>query len=223
MVRVKVCGVTRETDLRVVADAGADAVGAICEVPVETPREISRERARELFDAAPPFLSTTLVTMPDSVDHARELVREVRPDVLQLHGDFSADELASLRDEGVRVVPVVEATDVARARTLAPAVDGILVDTPSDSGAGGTGQTHDWDASRALVDAVDVPVILAGGLTPGNVADAIRTVCPDSVDVASGVEASGGVKDHDAVRTFVTEAQNAQTDQNAEDHEEVPA
>ncbi|KAB1198471.1 MULTISPECIES: phosphoribosylanthranilate isomerase [Haloferax] len=220
MVRVKVCGVTRETDLRVVAAAGADAVGAICEVPVETPREVSRERARELFAAAPPFLTTTLVTMPESVEHARELAREVRPDVLQLHADFSAEELASLRDEGVRVVPVVEATDVARARAVAPVVDGILVDTPSDSGAGGTGQTHDWDASRALADEVDVPVILAGGLTPDNVAVAIRAVGPDSVDVASGVEKEGGIKDHDAVRAFVTEAQNAQDHEN---HEEVPA
>ncbi|WP_411967029.1 phosphoribosylanthranilate isomerase [Haloferax sp. YSSS75] len=217
MVRVKVCGVTRETDLRVVAAAGADAVGAICDVPVETPRDVSRERARELFDAAPPFLSTTLVTMPDSVEDARELVRDVEPDVLQLHADFSADELASLRDEGVRVVPVVEATAVERARAVAPAVDGILVDTPSESGAGGTGQTHDWEASRALVEAVDVPVILAGGLTPDNVAAAIRAVGPDSVDVASGVEATGGVKDHDAVRAFVAEARDASG------HEEVPA
>ncbi|KAB1187805.1 MULTISPECIES: phosphoribosylanthranilate isomerase [Haloferax] len=221
MVRVKVCGVTRSTDLDAVAAAGADAVGAICDVPVDTPREISPERARELFAGAPPFLSTVLVTMPESVEHARELAREVRPDVLQLHADFSADELETLATEGVRVVPVVDATDIARARAVAPAVDGLLVDTPSESGAGGTGQTHDWDASRALVEAVDVPVILAGGLTPDNVADAVRTVAPDGVDVASGVEASGGVKDHDAVRRFVTEAKTAFRDH--ENHEEVPA
>ena len=217
MVRVKVCGITRETDLRAVAAAGADAVGAICDVPVETPREVSRERARELFDVAPPFLSTVLVTMPDSVEHARELACDVRPDVLQLHADFSADELASLRAEGVRVVPVVGATDIERARAVEPAVDAILVDTPSESGAGGTGQTHDWDASRALVDAVDVPVVLAGGLTPANVTDAVETVAPASVDVASGVETSGGIKDHDAVRAFVTAAKRGQ------DPEEVPA
>ncbi|KTG28205.1 phosphoribosylanthranilate isomerase [Haloferax profundi] len=221
MVRVKVCGVTTETDLDVVASAGADAVGAISDVPVDTPREVTPTRARELFDSAPPFLSTVLVTMPDSVAHARELVCEARPDVLQLHADFSVEELTTLRYEGVRVVPVVEATNLSRARAVAPAVDAILVDTPSDSGAGGTGQTHDWEATRELADAVDVPVILAGGLTPNNVADAVRTVSPDSVDVASGVEASGGVKDHDAVRAFVSEAKAACRD--GEDHEEVPA
>ncbi|ELZ96754.1 phosphoribosylanthranilate isomerase [Haloferax mucosum ATCC BAA-1512] len=218
MVRVKVCGVTRESDLEAVAAAGADAIGAICDVPVETPREVTPDRARELFDVAPPFLSTTLVTMPTSVEQARDLVRDVQPDVLQLHADFSADELAAVRAEGVRAVPVVEATNVERARALAPAVDAILVDTPSESGAGGTGQTHDWDASRTLAAAVDVPVVLAGGLTPANVAAAVRTVEPYGVDVASGVEAAGGVKDHDAVRAFVAEATTAH--ESPEDHDE---
>ncbi|KAB1193546.1 phosphoribosylanthranilate isomerase [Haloferax sp. MBLA0076] len=221
MTRVKICGVTTETDLDVVASACADAVGTICDVPVDTPREVTPTRARELFDSAPPFLSTVLVTMPDSVARARELVAEVRPDVLQLHADFSADELTALRYERVRVVPVVEATNLSRARAIAPAVDAILVDTPSDSGAGGTGQTHDWEATQELADAVDVPVILAGGLTPNNVADAVRTVSPDGVDVASGVESSGGVKDHDAIHTFVSEAKAACRD--GENHEEVPA
>ncbi|RDZ63570.1 N-(5'-phosphoribosyl)anthranilate isomerase [Haloferax sp. Atlit-12N] len=221
MTRVKVCGVTDEADLAAVDAAGADAVGAICDVPVDTPREIPRERARELFAAAPPFLTTVLVTMPDSIDHARDLAREVQPDVLQLHGDFAADDLDSLRSTGVGVVPVVDATDLDRARGLAPVVDAILVDTPSASGAGGTGETHDWDASRELVAAVDAPVILAGGLTPDNVAEAVRTVEPYGVDVASGVEASGGVKDHDAVNAFVAAAKTALGA--SDDHEEVVA
>ncbi|WP_396611989.1 phosphoribosylanthranilate isomerase [Haloferax sp. S1W] len=206
MVRVKVCGVTRESDLDAVAASGADAVGVIADVSVDTPRAVSVARARELVASAPPFLTTSLVTMPESVTRARELVREIRPDVLQLHADFSPDELASLREEGARVVPVVEATDLERAHTVAPSADAILVDTPSESGGGGTGETHDWDASRTLVEAVDVPVILAGGLNPENVAEAVQTVQPYGVDVASGVEASGGVKDHDAVRAFVAEA-----------------
>ncbi|MFC7128494.1 phosphoribosylanthranilate isomerase [Haloferax chudinovii] len=221
MTRVKVCGVTNEADLDAVDAAGADAVGAICDVPVDTPREISREHARGLFAAAPPFLTTVLVTMPDSIDHARDLAREVGPDVLQLHGEFAADDLDSLRATGVRVVPVVDATDLDRARAVAPVVDAVLVDTPSASGAGGTGETHDWDASRELVEAVDVPVVLAGGLSPDNVAEAVRTVEPDGVDVASGVEASGGVKDHDAVRAFVAAAKAARGE--SDDHEEALA
>ncbi|MFC7202306.1 phosphoribosylanthranilate isomerase [Haloferax namakaokahaiae] len=214
MVRVKVCGFTREEDLRAAETAGVDAVGVIADVPVETPREVSVERARELVAGVSPFVAATLVTMPDSVERALELVREVRPDILQLHADFTADELASIREEGVRVVPVVAATDLERAREVEAVADAILVDTPSESGAGGTGQTHDWDAARELVEAVEAPVILAGGLTPENVAEAIQTADPYGVDVASGVEREGGIKDHSSVVKFVSRARDASSKSN---------
>ncbi|WP_410766862.1 phosphoribosylanthranilate isomerase [Haloferax sp. DFSO60] len=208
MVRVKVCGFTREEDLNAAEAAGVDAIGVIADVPVDTPREVSVERARELVSGVSPFVATTLVTMPDSVEHARELAREVRPDILQLHADFSVVELASISEVGVRVVPVVAATDLERAREVDSVADAILVDTPSESGAGGTGETHDWDAARKLVEAVETPVILAGGLTPENVADAVKTAAPYGVDVASGVEREGGIKDQSAVSKFVSRAKD---------------
>ena len=210
MTRTKICGVTREADLRAVADAGADAVGFISEVPVDTAREIDPVRAADLVAAAPPFLTTVLVLMPESVERAVELAETVKPDVLQLHGAFDPEELRFLRIEtGTKVVPVVDCDDPDRAAEYAEVADAVLVDSTTDGGAGGTGETHDWVATGELVDDLPAPVILAGGLTPENVAEAARTADPFAVDVASGVESEEGTKDHDAVRAFVRNAERA--------------
>jgi phosphoribosylanthranilate isomerase len=207
MVRVKVCGVTREADLRAVEAAGADAVGVIADVPVETPREVSLDRAGALLGAAPPFLTTVLVTMPADAGAAVAAARAADPDVLQVHGELDPSALKRVREEtGVRVVPVVSPGDPARAREVAAAAAAVLVDTPGTDGGGGTGRTHDWAATRDLAASLSVPVVLAGGLVPGNVGEAVRTVQPYGVDVASGVEREGGVKDHDAVAAFVRAA-----------------
>jgi phosphoribosylanthranilate isomerase len=207
MVRVKICGVTDETDLRAVDEAGADAVGFVAGVPVDTPRELSLARAAELAAAAPPYLTTAHVTMPETVADAIEAGSRVDPDVLQIHGDFDAEDLRAIR-AGVdaRLAAVVDAADPRRARDVAAVVDAVVVDSVSDEGAGGTGETHDWTRTADLASTLDAPVVLAGGLTPDNVAEAVRTVDPYAVDVASGVESSGGVKDRDAVRAFVANA-----------------
>ncbi|WP_255192189.1 phosphoribosylanthranilate isomerase [Natronobeatus ordinarius] len=210
MTRVKVCGVTREADLRAVADAGADAVGVICDVPVETPREVSLERAVDLVAAAPPFLTTVLVTMPSSPDAAIELVETVGPDAIQVHGGLEPDGVASLRAAvGADVLVAVDADDVSRADSFDAVADGLVVDSVDEDGGGGTGETHDWERTREAAADLESPVILAGGLTPGNVADAVWTVEPFAVDVASGVEARGGVKDAGAVEAFVDRATTA--------------
>ena len=207
MVRSKICGVTNEADLRAVADAGADAVGIITEVSVETPREVPPERAADLVAAAPPFLSTVLVSMPDTATRAVELAGAVAPDAVQLHGDFDGEEIRYVRREArANVIVALDADDADRVRGYDGVADAVLLDSTTESGAGGTGETHDWHAARALVDALSTPVVLAGGLTPDNVADAVRTVEPYAVDVSSGVERSGGEKDHDAVASFVRNA-----------------
>ncbi|WP_435124541.1 phosphoribosylanthranilate isomerase [Halobaculum sp. D14] len=207
MTRVKICGVTNQTDLRAVADAGADAVGVIADVPVDSPREVSLSNAATLTAAAPPFLTTTLVTMPDSVGEAVDAVRLVTPDVVQIHGDVDETDIGYLRAEtDTKVVPVVDADDPDRAHELDEAADAILVDSTDESGAGGTGETHDWAATADLARDLVSPVVLAGGLTPENVASAAEAVEPFAVDVATGVERDGGVKDHTAVARFVRNA-----------------
>ena len=226
MVRVKVCGVTTPEDLRAVERAGADAIGFIADVPVDTPRSVTLDDAADLVDATPPFLTTTLVTMPDSVAAATAAVDAVGPDAIQVHGDLPAGDLRSLRESvPARVIAAVDAADPDRVRAVAPAVDAVLMDSVDESGAGGTGETHDWAATAEVAAGVDAPVVLAGGLTPDNVAEAIETVRPFAVDVASGVERTGGRKDHDAVDAFVANATAAGTGGRtdlSEDPEEVP-
>ena len=226
MVRVKVCGVTTPEDLRAVERAGADAIGFIADVPVDTPRSVTLDDAADLVDATPPFLTTTLVTMPDSAASATAAVDAVGPDAIQVHGDLPAGDLRSLRESvPARVIAAVDAADPDRVRAVAPAVDAVLMDSVDESGAGGTGETHDWAATAEVAAGVDAPVVLAGGLTPDNVAEAVETVRPFAVDVASGVERAGGRKDHDAVDAFVANAAAAGTGgrtELSEGPEEVP-
>lgn len=207
MTRAKICGLTRKEDLQAAVDAGADAVGVVTDVAVDTPRDVPVDRAADLAAAAPPFVTTVLVTMPSAPDRAAELVRRVEPDAIQVHGGLSPGDLAYLRSKvSARVVRAVDADAPAEARRYADVVDAMLVDSVDEDGGGGTGRTHDWSVTAELVDDLDVPVVLAGGLTPDNVADAVDTVDPFAVDVASGVEREGGVKDHDAVASFVANA-----------------
>jgi phosphoribosylanthranilate isomerase len=207
MVRSKICGVTTEADLRAVADAGADAVGIVTEVSVDTPREVEPDRAADLIAAAPPFLSTVLVAMPESPARAVELAGALTPDAIQLHGDFDAEEVRYVRREArTDVITAVDAAGTDRAKAYDGVADAVLIDSTTESGAGGTGETHDWDAAGDLIAELSTPVVLAGGLTPENVAAAARTADPYAVDVSSGVERTGGRKDHEAVRAFVRNA-----------------
>lgn len=208
--RVKVCGITNEDDLETAVDAGADAVGTICDVPVDTPREVDRSRAQELVAATPPFVTAVLVTMPTNAHETIDLAETVDPDALQLHGTVDPDALETIRSSvDVSLLLAIDADDLETADQYDALVDGFVVDTTDDQGAGGTGETHDWELTREASETLESPVILAGGLRPANVADAIETVDPFAVDVASGVEREGGVKDPDAVTAFVDRASAA--------------
>jgi phosphoribosylanthranilate isomerase len=204
MTRVKVCGTTTHEDLDAVVEAGADAVGFIVDVSVDTPREIPAKRAVELARAAPPFVTTVLVTMPESPEETVELASRVQPDVVQVHGELTPGDLAflSAKVHG----DVVKAVSPESAPAYDTIADALLVDSLDADGAGGTGETHDWERARGLVEILDSPVVLAGGLTPDNVAEAVETVRPFGVDVASGVESGPGRKDADAVSAFVRAA-----------------
>ncbi|MFB6184033.1 MAG: phosphoribosylanthranilate isomerase [Haloarculaceae archaeon] len=204
MTRVKVCGITREADLAAAVAAGVNAVGFTAGVRVETPREVSIERAATLADTVAPMVTSVLVTMPSDATTARERIDRVRPDAIQVHG-IGPDEIAELADAPADVLAAVDADDPDLA-SYADAADALVVDSLDEQGGGGTGETHDWERTRERVAKLDVPVVLAGGLTPDNVAEAVATVDPFAVDVASGVEREGGIKDHDAMRAFVARA-----------------
>ncbi len=128
---------------------------------------------------------------------------------MQVHDGLSPAELGALDSRITQnIVAVVEA-EAPAIEDYADHADALLVDSVDADGGGGTGETHDWERTRNLVDSLDVPVVLAGGLTPENVAEAVETVKPFAVDVASGVESAGGKKDHDAVERFVRNATRA--------------
>ncbi|MFP9060109.1 phosphoribosylanthranilate isomerase [Natrialbaceae archaeon A-chndr2] len=210
MTRVKLCGITRQEDLAAAVDAGADAIGIICDVTVDTPREVTVERAAELVAAAPPLVTTVLVTMPSGPERAIELVETVEPDAIQVHGGMRPGDLAYLRAKSnTDVFLAVDADDIATAGIYDDIADALVVDSVDESGAGGTGETHDWEQTQRAIADLETPVLLAGGLTPENVAEAIRTVDPFAVDVSSGIETEPGRKDHEALTRFVTSAHHA--------------
>ena len=205
--RVKICGTTTAEDRDAAVRAGADAVGFVVDVPVETPRELDPARATGLIDGVPPLVTSVLVTMPGSVTEAVELQQRVGADALQIHGSLDPDGLEAV---GERVdVPLLAGIDAdGDVAGYAAAADALLVDSTGERGGGGTGETHDWDRTRRYCRTLDEPVVLAGGLTPSNVAEAVGTVRPFGVDVASGVEREGGVKSRDAVDRFVAAARS---------------
>jgi phosphoribosylanthranilate isomerase len=207
-VRVKTCGLRDPADVRAAAAAGADAVGVVAGVSVDSHREVSLARAADLAAAAPPFLATTLVTMPDDAAEAAAAVERTGADHVQVHGLTDPAALDELRGRTpARVVAAVGAdADLA---ALDGHADALLLDSTDESGAGGTGETHDWEAARRAVERLSTPVVLAGGLTPENVDEAVRTVRPYAVDAASGVERDGAV-DGDRLRAFVDAARGAE-------------
>ena len=209
MTRVKICGLTCPEDRDAAVAAGADALGFISGVPVETPRALPAREAATLVEGVAPLVTSVLVTGPDSVQSAVARQEQVGADLVQVHGDLPPASVGGLRERvGADVVVAVDSVSDQTA-AYAAAADALLVDSTTESGMGGTGETHDWKRTRAMAAAVDVPVVLAGGLTPENVREAAETVDPFAVDVASGVERDPGEKDHDAVEAFVTRARAA--------------
>ncbi len=201
--RVKICGLTTEADRDVAVEAGADAVGFIVDVPVDSHREISLDEAKTLIDGTSPFVTTVLVTMATSVDAALKLLERSGADAIQLHGDVTDSFVAELTNVSTRrVLAAVDPHD-SSVQQLAAQADAIVLDNIAPDGTGGTGERTDWERVSTLIDELDAPVILAGGLDPTNAATAIDEVAPYALDVASGVEDAHGRKDPVAVEQFI--------------------
>lgn len=203
MVRVKVCGITDTKGLEACIKADADAVGFVLGFP-RSPRNLGLQEARRLVAQVPPLTLTVAVT-PEEEAALEAVTTEVNPDALQLYGPCRIEELKDLV-RGYRLIKALPVDDKALqlAQQLASqGYDALLLDTPGP-GRGGTGLAHNWGVSRRIRDLVaPFPVILAGGLHPGNVVDAIRAVEPYGVDASSRLESVPGVKDPAKVRRFV--------------------
>lgn len=186
--RVKICGITRVEDVLYAESAGADAVGVV--VCSRSPRSVPLEVAGEIFDAVGPFTTTVAVTHTPDPDEFNRIL-SLRPDAVQISHPFPAPP-----DRSSRVIRMIRDPGAVPAGG-----DALLLDESH-----GSGRLYDPDAARRLVRESPLPVILAGGLTPENVAEAIRTIRPYAVDVCTGVEIRPGVKDHRRINAFLKAA-----------------
>jgi phosphoribosylanthranilate isomerase len=217
IVRAKICGLRTDRDLDVVVQAGADAVGLICGVTHVTEDELTADQARRLARRTPPLVSTVLVTHLVDADEILRLADHVGVDTIQVHGLVTRETVSEVlaRASGRRIVKAVHVlgpSAVNDALQFADVCDAVLLDSRTGERLGGTGRTHDWSISRQVADALRQlgrPVILAGGLRPENVADAVRAVRPFAVDVNSGVEDANGDKLLEQCRVFVSRSRDA--------------
>jgi phosphoribosylanthranilate isomerase len=209
-VQVKICGTTSVGDARLALSAGADFLGVMVNY-APSPRNVCLEVARSIRAVAGDKL--VLLSVNQNEAELTRLSEEIQPAALQLHGDEPPELVAALNKRGFRVWKAIHG-DTAQLLEQAhrfrdAGAEAILVDArESGSGGtvyGGTGTLADWNGARALVEA-GFRVVLAGGLSPENVARAVRVVEPFAVDCVSGVEASKGIKDADKVRAFLREA-----------------
>lgn len=208
-VRVKICGITSHGDLIAALDAGADAIGFVVDVP-QSPRNLSIRTAKRLMAATPIFTETVVVAVPRDLDHLEHIYKQLKPGALQI---YMADEHLRVIHERLSDVKVIGTVQIGAEPDfdaiveLAENCSAILVDTFVKDKYGGAGVPHNWEISQRIKGLLNLkPLILAGGLTPTNVQNAIRVVQPYAVDVSSGVEASPGVKSPKKVRQFIQNA-----------------
>jgi phosphoribosylanthranilate isomerase len=214
-VRVKICGITRKEDLDAATAAGADAVGFVVGVAA-SPRNISVEKAEKLIRQVPPFVKSVLVTVPTSIDELAETYEKLNPDVIQIHGgNLLVAASVRLKFPSTPLIKAVNANSrnvLDEASRALKIFDAVLLDSFAKGKYGGTGIVHDWELSKRVKQVVHPkPLILAGGLNPENVAEAVRVVQPHAVDVSSGVELQPGIKDHQEMVDFVKNAKDAAT------------
>jgi phosphoribosylanthranilate isomerase len=200
-VKVKICGITNPGDAAMAVEAGADALGFI--LYRKSPRYIEPAAVRAIVAGLPPFVLTVGVFVNEEAAVVRTIMDECGLALAQLHGDESASYCEALGRPAVKALRLKDrATFLALAELQGRAnVRGFLIDAFSDHAYGGTGQTVDWALAAEAARAA--PILLAGGLTAANVADAARIVRPYGVDVSSGVEAGPGKKDPDKVKAFI--------------------
>lgn len=204
MTQIKCCGMTRVEDALLAARLGADAIGVV--LTARSRRQVTMLKAREIVTAMPPFVATVALFMDDDVELVRQVLDEVRPTLLQFHGSESDDWCAQFGHPFLKAAAMGEgAAALPRLREYPHAI-GLLLDSHGMGEAGGSGRTFDW--SLLPTDLVQ-PWILAGGLNPDNVAEAVRTAQPWAVDVASGIEISPGIKDAAKMAAFIAAVRQA--------------
>ena len=198
MTKVKICGFTEPNNARDAALAGVDAIGLV--FYDKSPRNVDIHSAQKIIEALPPFINRVGLFVNANPSFIDEILCEVPLDTLQFHGDESVLDCAQYQMPFIKSLRVKPDTNVKEIAENFSSASALLLDSFSPSSYGGTGESFEW--SLACVR-ISLPIILAGGLTVDNVADAIKQVNPYAVDASSGVESAPGVKDIDKIEAFI--------------------
>lgn len=203
MVKVKICGITSPEDALIAVEAGADALGFV--FYQESPRHIFPEEAARIISLLPPFVQAVGLFVNEEPETVNQVSRFCRLGVVQLHGDETPDYCRKIEQRVMKAFRVRSLICLDPITGYHPAA--FLLDAYSPSFYGGTGTSFNWEIAREAVQRGH-KIVLAGGLTTDNVAEAIRQVRPYAVDVSSGVESAPGTKDPDKVRRFIRTAKD---------------
>lgn len=201
--RIKICGLTRVEDVQDAVHAGADAIGFV--FYPSSPRAVGIEQAAPLCAAVPPFVTRVGLFVNEAPQRVREILREVPLNLLQFHGEEDETYCRSFGLPYMKAARVRAGFDLLNYASRFPSACGLLADAWVD-GYGGGGELFDWSMLPAELP---LPLVLAGGLTPANVATAVRRVRPWAVDVSSGVESAKGIKDRALIEAFVAGVRDA--------------
>ena len=204
--RIKFCGMTRPGDVRLAGELGVDAVGFV--FAARSRRLVDADQAAAMRRALAPMVDAVALFMDNDGDEVRRIVATVRPTLLQFHGEEDDAFCNSFGLPWWKAVPMGGGArwDADALQTRWPNAAAFLFDSHGAGGAGGTGHAFDWGA---IPTGLHRPFVLAGGITPDNVHDAIQATRPWAVDVASGIESAPGIKDGEKMRRFVAEVRRA--------------
>ncbi|MCI0505238.1 MAG: phosphoribosylanthranilate isomerase [Gammaproteobacteria bacterium] len=201
--RVKICGITRAQDAVKAVEFGADAIGLV--FYSKSPRAVSIDSARGIIQKIPPFVTVVGLFVDPSPKDVAAVLHRVSLDLLQFHGNELPSECSAYGKPYIKAIKVREGVDIAAEVNRYATARGVLLDTDDPKAPGGTGRVFDWSI---IPKGLNKPIILAGGLTPENVWQAITKVRPFAVDVSSGVEADKGIKDMEKMAAFMRGVQS---------------
>ena len=205
--RIKICGITRISDAQYIASLGVDAIGL--NFHRHSPRFIDIAPARAIRQAIAPFVTIVALFMDENEDWIEQVIKEVNPDCLQFHGDESQEFCQQWSVPYLKTIGMGSVTDIEAYASLYATAQGYLLDSNRVGQQGGSGDTFDWSS---IPSSFNHPLILAGGLHPANVAEAITVIKPWAVDVSSGVEKSKGEKDLELIKRFCQEVKRGDGD-----------
>jgi phosphoribosylanthranilate isomerase len=201
---VKICGITRVEDGLAAAHGGAHAIGLVFYAP--SPRCVTPAQAAAIIRALPPFVTTVGLFVDAPEQEVRAVLARAPVELLQFHGAEPPDYCRQFGLPYMKAVRVRQGVDLLQYASDYSDAKALLLDAYVDGTHGGTGRTFDWNL---IPRELPLPIVLSGGLDPGNVADAVRRVRPWAVDVSSGVEAAKGIKDAAKIAMFITGVRNA--------------